>query len=142
MQAYQIERFHRALLIYICFLLKKASHDYFSMTGVANLNFWHGFDRVITGLAEYYKVEREQKAYFNIVGSGTITEELKDLCKQKGVEEYVRFLGPKQGSELDKILDDTDLCVGCLNKTLPNTQITPPCNRGLKYAMHENIFVA
>lgn len=89
-------------------------HDIFSMTGVANLNFWHGFDRVITGLAEYYKTPREKTVVFNIVGNGAIADELKDLCKQKGVEEYVRFHGPKEGAELDMILSDTDLCIGCL----------------------------
>lgn len=89
-------------------------HEYFYMTGVANLNFWHGYDRIITGLAEYYKTKRERNVYFNIVGEGIIIEELKAQCKLLGVEEYVKFLGPKQGAELDSILTETDLCIGCL----------------------------
>ena len=88
--------------------------DYFIMTGVANLNFWHGYDRIITGLAEYYKTARKTSVYFNIVGNGIITEDLKELCKQKGVERFVRFLGPREGLELDRIMADTDLCIGCL----------------------------
>ena len=92
----------------------KPSHDHFSMTGVANLNFWHGFDRMITGLAEYYKNGHQRKAYLNIIGNGAIIEELKAQCRELKIEEYVIFHGPKQGAELDQALADTDLCVGCL----------------------------
>ena len=59
------------------------------MTGVANLNFWHGFDRIISGLAEYYKGNHSRKAYLNIVGNGAIIEELKAQCSALGIEEYV-----------------------------------------------------
>lgn len=92
----------------------RPKHDYFCMTGVANTNFWHGFDRMITGLAQYHKGNSDIKVHFNIVGDGPVNNKLKSLCEQEGIGEYVHFLGPKQGKELDAIMEDTDICVGCL----------------------------
>ena len=92
----------------------RPEHRHFCMTGVANTNFWHGFDRMIAGVAEYYNGNPCREVCFNIVGEGPVNSELKELCKQKGVGEHVHFLGPKQGEELNAIMAETDIRVGCL----------------------------
>jgi hypothetical protein len=38
------------------------------LIGVAEIHRWHGFDRVIQGLADYYSSPKELKVYFHIVG--------------------------------------------------------------------------
>ena len=44
--------------------------DVIRLTGVADIHFWHGFDRVIEGMAEYYRTSPEQDVEFHVVGSG------------------------------------------------------------------------
>lgn len=123
---------------------KKPNNSHLNMTGVANLNFWHGYDRLIAGLSEYYKTPKEKEVYFNIVGNGLIKEELEELAHKKGVNKYVRFHGPKQNAELDKIFLDTDICIGCLAchrknikevKSLKNVEYAA---RGIPFVYSEN----
>lgn len=92
----------------------KPKNKHLCMTGVANTNFWHGFDRMIAGIAEYYKGSPSRTVHFNIVGNGPVNCELEELCIQKDVGKYVHFLGPKQGEELNAIMAETDICIGCL----------------------------
>lgn len=56
--------------------LSKTLHDKpIRLIGVAQLAFWHGYDRIITGMAEYYKNSSSSKAvYFDIVGSSDFGE--------------------------------------------------------------------
>lgn len=87
-----------------------------NLLGVAQISFWHGFDRLIKGLANYYKQDHCYPVHFNIVGNGNIhvIEELKAMTIKLGLSEYVHFLGPKSGTELDVLFDDADLAIGCL----------------------------
>ena len=39
------------------------------LIGVAEIHFWHGFDRLIKGLKEYYAHNPGYKVYFHIVGN-------------------------------------------------------------------------
>lgn len=38
------------------------------LIGVAEVHYWHGFDRLVRGLADYYRNNPEYKVYFHIVG--------------------------------------------------------------------------
>jgi glycosyltransferase involved in cell wall biosynthesis len=84
------------------------------MVGVANLMFWHGYDRLICGLSEYYKKEQNYNVVFDIVGGGSLMNELKQLAYDKGVSEHVIFHGLQYGDKLDDIVGNADMCVGCL----------------------------
>ena len=51
--------------------MKKKSHhpeNELHLIGVAEIHRWHGYDRVIKGLAEYYATPKEIKVYFHVVG--------------------------------------------------------------------------
>ena len=41
------------------------------LIGVAEVHYWHGFDRLVRGLADYYRNNPEYKVYFHIVGPAT-----------------------------------------------------------------------
>ncbi|SHH27977.1 glycosyltransferase [Thermosipho atlanticus] len=84
------------------------------LIGVAYVNKWHGYDRVITGVAEYYKKNPRKEVVFHIVGNGPELENLKVLTKKLNLEKYVKFYGFKSGDELDKILDNCDIGIGSL----------------------------
>ncbi|MDC7953519.1 glycosyltransferase [Liquorilactobacillus mali] len=85
------------------------------LTIVANIEKWHGIDRLLTGLVNFPNRELFK---LNIVGSGnkTVLNNLKLFTKQNGLEEFVCFLGEKKGKELKKILMETDIGVDSLGR--------------------------
>jgi glycosyltransferase involved in cell wall biosynthesis len=92
------------------------------LTGVAEVRYWHGFDRVIRGLADYYAVKDNVSAgvkiSFNVVGLGSPSdmEALKILTSELSMNEYVRFLGTRSGEELDTIFNNTDFGIASLGR--------------------------
>jgi glycosyltransferase involved in cell wall biosynthesis len=85
-------------------------------TGVAEIKFWHGLDRIIESLKEYYKKNQQKRITLNIVGPGdTITlHKLKSLVKNYSLTDYVLFHDSKSGEALDDIYNDTDIGLGSL----------------------------
>jgi glycosyltransferase involved in cell wall biosynthesis len=79
--------------------------------GVANLNAWHGYDRVISGIAEYYKEKSEIDFVFNIVGEGIELSNLKDLVEELELQDRVIFHGFKSGKELDQVYNNSDIAI-------------------------------
>lgn len=90
-------------------------HDYVRMTGVAILSFWHGYDRLIRGIAAYRAAHPQgREVRFDVVGGGEIRDQLEQLARELGVADCVKFHGLLYGDELNRVFLDTDLCVGCL----------------------------
>ena len=90
-----------------------------NLIGVAEIHNWHGFDRVIRGLADYYSQPQTYKVYFHIVGyffSSEIEESIRSLIRSLGVENYVILHGKKHGKELDAIFDKCDFGIGSLGR--------------------------
>jgi glycosyltransferase involved in cell wall biosynthesis len=89
------------------------------LIGVAEIHFWHGFDRLIKGLAQYYKTEKEYKVYFHVIGP-FYNEKDKELFNQlitdNGLQQYVIFHGRMQGEELDEMFDKCDFAIGSLGR--------------------------
>lgn len=82
--------------------------------GVANLSFWHGFDRLINGLFEYYKTEKSRNVFFDIVGGGNLINDLKMLVSRLQLDDVVIFHGSLSGNALNEIFNQSDIGVGCL----------------------------
>lgn len=85
--------------------------------GVAGLAFYHGFDRFIRSIAEYYRKEKNpKKIRFHIVGEGNIKvlNSLKKIVKEEKLEKEVIFYGKQFGDSLDKIYNESDIGVGSL----------------------------
>lgn len=93
-------------------------NETFNLIGVASMNYWHGFDRVIEGLGLYYKKKIDKKVYFYIVGNGDVKyiDSLKDLVKKQRLEKYVIFCGSQYGLSLDQLFDDADFAIGSLGR--------------------------
>lgn len=81
---------------------------------IANFSFWHGYDRLINGLNEYYKENVSPKVYINMVGDGKELNNLKNLVDKLNMNEYVKFLGVKTGIELDCLFDEADIAISSL----------------------------
>ncbi|MBQ6768888.1 MAG: glycosyltransferase family 4 protein [Prevotella sp.] len=94
------------------------------LIGVAEVHPWHGFDRMIHGLGEYYKCgEAEKKpVYFHIVGNvwppemnGTKNVPgFLPIMKEYGIEDKVIFHGQLFGKDLDAVFDQCSFGVGSL----------------------------
>ena len=89
------------------------------LIGVAEIHRWHGFDRVIQGLADYYSSPKELKVYFHIVGyffSSVEKEEITHSISDNHLEPYIILHGKKHGEELDEIFDKCDFGIGSLGR--------------------------
>ena len=92
------------------------------LIGVAEVHYWHGYDRLIAGLGEYYKQKREKIVYFHIVGGVADSEMYNsvhapgfhELIVKYGIEKYVIFHGLKFGEELDSLFNQADFAIGSL----------------------------
>lgn len=87
-----------------------------NMVGIANLNKWHGYDRVIIGLYDYYKTNDLKKEYvkFYVIGEGREKQNLLDLTEKLGLNNVVKFLGLKSGNELDHEIDKMNIGISSL----------------------------
>lgn len=83
---------------------------------VANIAYWHGIDRFIKGLYNYYLSSPCMNVEFAIVGGGDVSliKEYQEMVERLGLMKHVVFYGPKEGNELDILFDDADIAIGCL----------------------------
>ncbi len=90
-----------------------------NLIGVAEIHPWHGFDRVIKGLAEYYTKPHDIIVKFHIVGYFFFDNDeimFKQMIKDNHLEQYIILHGKKHGDELDKIFDECNFGIGSLGR--------------------------
>lgn len=88
-----------------------------NLVGIGNLAKWHGYDRVIEGLNEYYKSNInlcKKEVDFYIIGEGNEKNNLQELTEKYNLIEHVHFLGAKNGEELDNLFNLMDIGVSSL----------------------------
>lgn len=100
---------------------KKSIHpnDELHLIGVAEIHHWHGYDRVIKGLAMYYQTPQNIRVFFHIVGyffSQIEEEEIKHLILTNRLEPYIILHGKKHAEGLDEIFDLCDFGIGSLGR--------------------------
>ncbi len=89
------------------------------LLGVAEVHYWHGYDRLIKGLEYYYRTHPSTKVYFHIVGhlGGPREEtEIYGAIKKGNLAHYVILHGAIWGNDLDNIFDQCDFAVGSLGR--------------------------
>lgn len=72
----------------------------------ASLYYWHGYDRAIEGIKEYYKKPREKEIVLYIVGDGAEYATYHDLIKKYSLEEHIILTGSQFGHDLDEIYNN------------------------------------
>lgn len=90
------------------------------LLGVAEVHYWHAYDRMIKGLAAYYAANPNPvvKVYFNIVG-GVCEADLVPwtaYINEYGIMPYVKFHGRKSGDELTEAFNQADFAIGSLGR--------------------------
>lgn len=105
-------------------------HDYhvpsdgsIHLIGVAEVHYWHGYDRLIAGLGEYYKnTSNPRQVYFHIVG-GVWKSEMYDsmhapgfaeLMDKYGIRDKVVFHDQLFGEELNQVFNQCCFAIGSL----------------------------
>lgn len=89
------------------------------LIGVAEIHYWHGYDRLIRGLAQYYHIPQIYKVYFHIVGdfSGQRErDEILPLIAQQNIESYVIFHGKQHGEALNQLFEQCNFGIGSLGR--------------------------
>ncbi len=94
------------------------------LVGVAEIHYWHGFDRVIAGMIDYYRGKSNiNKVFFHIVGefSGEREKnEILPLITENQLENYVILHGRLFGTALDGVFDRADIGIGSLARHRSN----------------------
>lgn len=96
------------------------------LIGVAEVHDWHGFDRVMTGLGEYYerlkmKDEGLKKidVFFHVVG-GVHPHRMNNIflpiINRYGLQDKIIFHGQLFGDELTKVFNQCQFAIGSLGR--------------------------
>ncbi len=102
--------------------MKQTVHDTskeLNLIGVAEIHGWHGFDRLVKGMAAYYSQPQDYIVRFHVVGyfySQEGERDFRKLIADSKMEEYITLYGKKHGEELDAIFDLCDFGIGSLGR--------------------------
>ncbi len=89
------------------------------LIGVAEIHYWHGFDRLLKGLANYYIHSPQYKVYFHIIGdffNPGEREEYMSIIKENHLDPYVILHGRQAGQMLDLLFELCDFGIGSLGR--------------------------
>ncbi len=122
------------------------------MIGVAEVHIWHGYDRLIAGLGEYYKKGGKRDVVFHIVGGvhpqlryhdNEFHPALQTIMDRYQIADKVVFHGTLFGQELDDVFNQCQFAIGSLGrhrsgitviKTLKNREYA---TRGIPFVYSE-----
>lgn len=123
------------------------------MIAVAEMHIWHGYDRLVAGIGEYYRnTPHPRKIIFHMVGEmnrhdmnegNSYHPAYKAMIAQYGIEENIIFHGALFGEELDRVFNQCQFAIGSLArhrsgitviKTLKNREYA---TRGLPFIYSE-----
>ncbi|MCL2184478.1 MAG: glycosyltransferase [Treponema sp.] len=90
---------------------KTENKNELNLIAVANFYSWHGYDRLIYGLSDYYKNNTEKTVYIHLVGDGEQLNFYKNLVNKFNLSNYIIFYGIKSGEELSLIFNKSDIAV-------------------------------
>ena len=97
---------------------EKWKSEELNFIGVAEVHYWHGFDRFVAGIGEYYKNGGTREIKFHIVG-GVADGDMAvftELIEKYNIKDKVVFHGQKFGDELNALFADADFAVASLGR--------------------------
>lgn len=122
------------------------------LLAVAEVHYWHGIDRIIESLGEYYSQGGKEDIRLHIAGYIMDTEMngsefspgFKNQIQKYHLEDKIILHGPVYGKELDELFNLADFAIGSLGrhrcgikniKTLKNREYAA---RGIPFIYSEN----
>lgn len=118
--------------------MKKESYDFDNkvtkLIGVSGCSIYHGYDRVILGLRDYYIIKETDTSLndveFHIVGDGPCLAYYKELVEKFDLTQQVIFHGSKYKEELDPLYDGKNIGVSCIGMHRIGLQHGSPLKTG------------
>ena len=103
---------------------KTVNNGEIHLIGVAEIHYWHGFDRLVAGMGEYYRKNPDgRKIYFHVVGwedtrglTNNGYQTLDQVANQYGIEKYVIKHGRLFGEQLDEVFNQCVFAIGSLGR--------------------------
>lgn len=95
-------------------LVKPQSAKPVRMIEVSTMLPHHGCDRLINGIEDYVKKGGKENIHLAIVGDGPELTKYKNQVESLGLQQYVEFCGRKDGEELSKIFNDSNVAISSL----------------------------
>lgn len=92
----------------------KHPKDEIHLSCVAFYCDWHGIDRILYGLKEYYDAGGDRCIVVHLAGAGDGMPLLKRLTDRLGLRDHVKFPGVLSGRELDDLYDRTSMSIASL----------------------------
>lgn len=89
-------------------------HDSINLLCISSCEYWHGYERIIRGLSDYYSLSPEDSVKLHIVGDGPELNKYKEETKRLNLGDKVVFYGKLYGKDLDELYDEMDISIGCL----------------------------
>ena len=89
------------------------------LIGVAEVHDWHGFDRVMTGMGEYYKNGGQYEVFFHVVGGvhpNRMTNVFLPIIKEYGLQDRIIFHGQLFGDALTDVFNQCQFAIGSLGR--------------------------
>ena len=94
------------------------------LIGVAEVHDWHGFDRVMTGIGEYYRQKpkvsnHKPDVFFHVVGGvhpNRMNNVFVPIINKYGLQNKVIFHGQLFGDELTKVFNQCQFAIGSLGR--------------------------
>ena len=92
------------------------------LIAVAEIHRWHGLDRVLTGLVDYYRHSPQSTVVFHIVGTACEKDqnEMVEIINNGKIQDFVIFHGRKFGAELNELFDHANIGIGSLGRHRSN----------------------
>lgn len=84
------------------------------LLAVASMAQWHGYERIIKGMHNYYSNNGKKNIVFHMVGKGAELQYYNQLVDTYQLYEHVFFHGQLEGEELDEMYDNSDIAIGSL----------------------------
>lgn len=88
------------------------NNDCFRIISVSNEYSYHGYDRLLKGIRNYYDAGGTRKIEVHFVG--VFMEPTKKLCDELDLNDKIHFHGKMFGKELDILYNNCDFGIGAL----------------------------
>lgn len=99
---------------------RPTSDNSIHLIGVAEVHLWHGYDRLMAGIGEYYKQEpNPQNVFFHVVGGVhpyRMKTDFVPVIEKYRIQDKIIFHGQLFGDELNKVFDQCQFAIGSLGR--------------------------
>lgn len=90
-----------------------------NLIGVAEVHLWHAFDRVMSGMGEYYKNGGQREVFFHVVGGvhpNRMNSDFLPIINKYGLQNKIIFHGQLFGEALTDVFNQCQFAIGSLGR--------------------------